>query len=1191
MEASADSKSHEPGLSPSLISIPQLSPELEDASQYSVRAVVTLVWPFSSSNRLFSLLLAEPDFRLRNQNGQIRVTFCGRCAEEVARTKIGIGDTVTLSLQGAQWTENQKGQSTPGKSLGWELQFKNRVKLEATRNGKKTAALDYLQPESPRKDALTVEPTTPALLSGRLPSPILSEERWETPAFLRTKRLRSWSPVPSTYDLFAEEDGYVPGIGRKRPRFSFPSNGWRLLDESDDQAEDNIGNDENWFESDEELLDQDADDGNDEALAEPTYEAVESADTVPITSSTEDVAYNRVQLVESDTPGQETQNTYANAQEIELITPALEETAVEPNLPNTQFSFATPRLNPITSSTLPTPSPLVQTPVDSTKISQEPSSDIPTSQPQFSYSQSTDTVDHDYHYKVSSDAYKTAISGDNKSHESDNQTRNMNSQDLESELRSEHLEIDTLEVIQDGNSLQSIHGHFSSSQFTCINEFGVEKGDKPETANEAEGDADDLVFDLTHDGRVVHSDGEPMGAYDSVFEDGAEADPHGSESEGVVDDETSSQVQIIEVDDTSPGGYGQGSSRAEEAEEEESDFEDRYSSDEAEGEAHENLSEQSEYSDTGTGYEESAGEDHRETLTSRTPQRIVHPEVIVLDSDSEDEPPMVNAANDKGSLSHHEDDEDEIASQDIDHMEEDRDAYSDEEEEEDIMPSETQALGYENAGHEHLHAYEVYDLDERGGAQAEESYEHEAPTSDMDKIVSLGGDFGSPPRQSDTPKTRPDATSDTSGVDNDMVTREEQENNNLLNMEDMPDEDNEFDIKEEQSPVLWDQPLSQEQATSSTRIMQRLAYRTVSPAPVPTPPSTVNDESQYTYVESTIPTSVDHGSSPESKITEAEISHNRRRRWIDGSDERHLQDSTRQLPKEEHLVHELTDEDEVASEKTDEVILIEDYSIRPTENGSHEAAEVEQPDLQFDPTSPIIETPKLPVYATLALLGERFNETVDVIAVAVDVSPVEPSTTKTEEYHMRLRVTDISMAGTTVIVEITQPSEISLPRVTEGDVVLLHAFLVHNDYNSIELLSSDHSGWAIISPSADQPHATHSNVTLGERERGYVKLLQSWFREDGAAMAADHMLQLSISQEEKQPSPFSAASSDAGSLESTRSGPVSRSRPRRRKSHRRVTIHELRDGRRYTEFGWLDSDSIHELRDGTVYAHSFDRDR
>lgn len=1008
--------------------------------------------------------------------------------------------------------------------------------------------------------------------------------------------------MPSTYDIFAEEDGYVPGIGRKRPRFSFPSSEWRLLDESDDQAEDNVGNDENWFESDEELLDRDADNDNHEALAESTFEPEKSAGMVPITSSMEDVAGSKVQLVESDTPAQEAQVTYCNAQEIQMVVPALEETVVEPSLPDTQLSFATPRLNPITSSTLPTPSPLVQTPVETMKVSQGPSSGIPTSEPHFSYPQPTETIDHDDDFK------NTDVSGDTEFYRLDTQTRNINSRKLESKLRQDHLGIDTLEVIQAGNSLQSVHGHFSSSEFTCINEFAVEQGDEPaafdadepETVNEAEGNAEDLAFGLIHDGRIGHSGGEQMNAHDSVFEDDEEAGPDGSESEGVVDDETSSQVQIIEVDDTSPGGYRKGSPRAEEAEDEESDFEDKDSSDEAEEEEDEIMSEQSEYSDTGTGYEEeTAGEDYRETLASRTPQRIVHPEVIVLDSDSEDEPRVVNAPssmhsngalNDTGSLSHHEDDEEEIASQDNDHMEEDRAAYSDEEEEEDdegMMPSETQVPEYENAGHERMHTHEVYDLDDRGDGQAEETSEQEAPTRDMDQIVFLRGDFGSVPRQLDTLNARADATSDTSSVDSDIMTAEGHENNNLLNTEEMPDEDNDFDVKEEQSPVPEGRTISQEQSTGSTRIMQRLAYRTVSPAPVPTPPSTVNDESQYTYVESTVPPSVDYGSSPESK---AEASHNRRRRWIDGSDEMHLQDSDRQLPKKEHLVQELTDEDENPSEKLDEVILIEDYSIGPTENESHEATEVEQIGSQLDPTPPIIETPKLTVYATLAMLGERSNEAVDVIAVAADVSPVEPSATKAEEYHMRLRVTDISMAGTTVIVEIIQPTETSLPRVTEGDVVLLYAFQVQT-YDSIELLSSADSGWAIISPSADQPHVTHSNVTFGERERGYVKLLQTWFREDGAAMAADHMLQLSISQEEKQPSPFSVASSDAGSLESTRSGPVSRSRPRRRKSHRRVTIHELRDGRRYTEFGWLDSDSIHELRDGTVYAHSFDRDR
>lgn len=1011
--------------------------------------------------------------------------------------------------------------------------------------------------------------------------------------------------MPSAYDIFAEEDGYVPGIGRKRPRFSFPSSEWRLLDEPVDQEEDNIGNDEVWFESDEELLGQDADNNNQEALAEASFGAEKSAGIVPITSSVGDVAGSKVRLVESDMPAQEAHNTYDNSQEIQTLAPASEEHS-ESNLPITQLSFATPRLHPITSSTLPTPSPLVQTPVDTVKVPQELSTDLPTSQPRFSHPPSTETIHHDDHLNISSDVYNTAgISGDTD--QLDFQNRNIDNRDVESK----HLEIDTLDMIQGGNLVQSVHGHLSSSEFTSINEFSVEKGDKPAafdvdglgSVNEAEGNAGDTALGLIYDGCGGQGDSKPMSAYESVFEDGTETDPNGSKFEGAVDDEASSQVQVIEVDSTSPDCFRNGSPKAgkTEDEDEESDVENRESSDEAEEEADEIMSEQSEYSYTSTGSgEESADGDYGDTLTSRTPQRVIHPEVIVLDSDSEDESPIVNAPSsmhsngalsDTGVSSHHENDKDEMASQDIEHVEEDRDAHSEEEDDQDMSLSETKVPEYENADHDYMYTDEVYGLGERDDSQAEETKEHEAPASDMDEIVSLRGDFGKAYQQSDTPKVRPDATSNTSSVNNDIMTRDEKEDSDLLSTEKLPVEEHSFDAKEEeeQSLVPEDHPLSQEESTSSTRITQRLAYRTVSPAPIPTPALTINEESQDTYAESTVPTSSDHGSSPESNITEAEVSDIHRHHWIDGPDERHLQDSYQQLPKEEHVVHELADEDEDQSEKLDEVILVEDHSIRPVENQPHESAEVEQPDSQFDSTLNIVETPKFPIYATLAMLGEWPNEAVDVIAVAVDVSPAAASTSKIEEYQMRLRVTDISTAGTTVIVEIVQPTEKSLPRVTEGDVVLLHAFQVQN-HDYIELLSSDDSGWAIISPSADQPHVTHLNVTFGEREREYVKLLQSWFREDGAAMAADHMLQLSISQE-KQPSPFSAASSDAGSLESSRSGPVPRRRPRRRKGHQRVTIHELRDGRRYTEFGWLDSDSIHELRDGTVYAHSFDRTR
>lgn len=130
MEPSDSSQSHEVPAQSSPVPIAQLSPTLDDVSRRSFHAVVTLVWPFSNSNRAFSLLLAEPDFRLRRHNGQVKVTFHGFCAEEVARTKVGIGDEVTLWLDGARWTDNEEAKATPGRGLPWDLHFEKRVKLK-----------------------------------------------------------------------------------------------------------------------------------------------------------------------------------------------------------------------------------------------------------------------------------------------------------------------------------------------------------------------------------------------------------------------------------------------------------------------------------------------------------------------------------------------------------------------------------------------------------------------------------------------------------------------------------------------------------------------------------------------------------------------------------------------------------------------------------------------------------------------------------------------------------------------------------------------------------------------------------------------------------------------------------------------------------------------------------------------------
>lgn len=110
------------------IPISQLQPSV-DAESTSITGVVTLLWPFSASKNSLSLLLVEPDFRLRREKGQVRVTFCGSSAGAVAERGISIGDEVSLSLVGVTWIRDDNISGTPGTGVEWGLQFRERVVL------------------------------------------------------------------------------------------------------------------------------------------------------------------------------------------------------------------------------------------------------------------------------------------------------------------------------------------------------------------------------------------------------------------------------------------------------------------------------------------------------------------------------------------------------------------------------------------------------------------------------------------------------------------------------------------------------------------------------------------------------------------------------------------------------------------------------------------------------------------------------------------------------------------------------------------------------------------------------------------------------------------------------------------------------------------------------------------------------
>ena len=109
--------------------IANLNPELRP-DESSVTGVVTLIWPYASSKKTFSLLLVEPDFRLRSRRGQVRVHFEGSSAKAVSRSGISSGDQLLLSLIGAQWAKDSTAATTPGKGIGWQLQYGERLVLQ-----------------------------------------------------------------------------------------------------------------------------------------------------------------------------------------------------------------------------------------------------------------------------------------------------------------------------------------------------------------------------------------------------------------------------------------------------------------------------------------------------------------------------------------------------------------------------------------------------------------------------------------------------------------------------------------------------------------------------------------------------------------------------------------------------------------------------------------------------------------------------------------------------------------------------------------------------------------------------------------------------------------------------------------------------------------------------------------------------
>ncbi|KAI4719581.1 hypothetical protein E4T48_04189 [Aureobasidium sp. EXF-10727] len=206
------------------VPISSLSPSSALPSDCGFKALVTLLWPFSSATGQCALLLADPDARQRYHRGQVRVRFTGPCARQIAASGIGIGDSVQVALEGVQWlTESDTALvKTPGRGVDGELIFKNRLTMTITRGEAELGTINVdesTQPTSPKPSMLP--PSTPIARSKpRTSFDAYGVAVYSSPAFMKRLRLSEGrtphSPVP-----VSEDDDLDTVASRKRRRVSY----------------------------------------------------------------------------------------------------------------------------------------------------------------------------------------------------------------------------------------------------------------------------------------------------------------------------------------------------------------------------------------------------------------------------------------------------------------------------------------------------------------------------------------------------------------------------------------------------------------------------------------------------------------------------------------------------------------------------------------------------------------------------------------------------------------------------------------------------------------------------------------------------------------------------------------------------------------------------------------------------------
>ncbi|KAJ6110407.1 hypothetical protein N7486_002642 [Penicillium sp. IBT 16267x] len=1155
-----------PNAPPQKIPIVQLSPTLEQTQEKCIEATVTLVWPYSSSTKSFSLLLAEPDFRLRRLHGQVKVIFHGRVAEQVAASNVGIGDNICLALK--------------------------------------------------------------------------EQRSWESPAFLRYGSNPFGSLPRTSLELSAEEDGFVPGKGRKRPRYSLKRDDWHIVDEPMSPQEEESA--ENWWEKDSwekisgenENIDQEMDSNAD---AKPRNES-----TILDEDQTNGGDASREQSPVFIKPSLDFSGGLFGRrppQSSETSHGPMETTFQQRLMSASHLPTDTPQLRPVPSPGLPIPSPIVSNPhtsqgyfsdfhaisqtqsadpvsleADASVIASEPisfSHISPVSPPRATPISAEDIVStHQDDGSVVTPAglvthqSPSALLLENLPIESAlDQTGLFNPSEyfndtemIESNVNIDHAEEPLPSVVTDEVATQPIASDGSEGAVEYQEDHDMEFGEEPESEVGSEAGAIEDSKENVQTGSVISLHAQEATGTDTAIQY-TEA-PALEEAENDESDDSSNASQVGQDYRPRHASFSdQESLQAEDAEDE------AFSYDDEDDESGSEMEDQYDEAQT------EAGSDEESEATDLPRQPPAQHEVIVLDSDSEDELTSDQPVNPQS-------------------MHQERRTYRD-------SSPQSEHEGWDMVEQEEESQSEAeYSEGDEAEALHQDDRVHDSDKEDESSVDVLARDHYSQKHSTRESSVHEEDNGDASDIGSEGASLRDYHSDNVIKPGTNKESVIGLDSDEDKLGEAGENSLSREDSAPSSRIEKvwagakskaRVPYgldgthgeRSDEVAPTDAEVHIGNEEAETTPIKSAWPQFLTPDPTQDVDGSRATVD-KEREEMVQVSPTMDTQKSpmglhvsTSSVPDTGPATTDRPPENTVASTLLEQAFPPNDVSdenlaggplivLPTTENiqlDEHPVATQEE--MLEVPAVVVSQLPapdrhalglrsKLSYFAPLATLIDHFSALVDTISIVHEVSPIAKAVSAPKDYFLTVQLTDPSMAGTVLQAQIFRTHKSAMPTLVEGNAVLLRNFKVRSFDHSIMLVSVESSSWAVFDGSGPEAQVNGPPVEYSSEERAYASGLRKWYSEFGASMVADHQLQASILKESVDRE-GSALVSESGSIESGTRGDLTssaRGSRRSRKSHRRVTIHELRDGRRYTEVGSPSSkESIHELRDGTLYAN------